>query len=97
MPATGLPIALYPGQPYTETVLTVQRGDVLFFYTDGLIEAENEKGEMFGFERLQGLLASEQTHGVDAILQTVEGAVQRFRGATEPFDDATLMVLRLDA
>ena len=97
MPATGLPIAIYPGQPYTEAVLTVERGDVLFFYTDGLVETENDKDEMFGFERLQSLLASQQAHGIDAILQTVEETVQRFRGATEPFDDATMMVLRLDA
>jgi sigma-B regulation protein RsbU (phosphoserine phosphatase) len=96
MPATGLPIAIYPGQPYTEGVLTVQRGDVLFFYTDGLIEAENEREEMFGVERLQGLLRKRHTHGIDDILQDVESAVKQFRGATEPFDDATMMVLRLD-
>ena len=86
------------GQPMPFTGETrVDRGDVLFFYTDGLVETENDKDEMFGFERLQSLLASQQAHGIDAILQTVEETVQRFRGATEPFDDATMMVLRLDA
>ena len=97
MPATGLPIALYPGQPYTETVLTVRPGDVLFFYTDGLVEAENDREEMFGFERLQAVLSSEQTHGIDAILQRVEGEAKAFRGPVEPLDDATMMVLRVDA
>ena len=97
MGATGLPIAIYPGQPYAEAVLPIQRGDMLFFYTDGLTETENERQEMFGVDRLQTLLAAEHTHGVDTILQRVEDAVKRFRGATEPFDDATMMVLRPDA
>jgi serine phosphatase RsbU (regulator of sigma subunit) len=51
---------------------------------------------MFGVERLQGLLRKRHTHGIDDILQDVESAVKQFRGATEPFDDATMMVLRLD-
>ena len=97
MPATGLPIALYPGQPYREERIAVDRGDVLFFYTDGLVETENAREEMFGFERLQQVLAAEHTHGIDAILQRVEQAAKTFRGPVEPFDDATMMVLRLDA
>jgi serine phosphatase RsbU (regulator of sigma subunit) len=95
MPATGLPIALYPGQPYEERVVPVGSGDLLFFYTDGLVEAEDEAGEMFGAERLQTILAAHQTEGVDTILEHVEEAAKRFRGATEPMDDATLMALRL--
>jgi len=96
MPATGLPIALYPGQPYQEAIVPVCAGDLIFFYTDGLLEAENEAGDMFGADRLQSLLAAEQAHGTDAILQRVEDAVTRFRGTAEPFDDATMMVLRVD-
>jgi serine phosphatase RsbU (regulator of sigma subunit) len=94
--STGLPIALYPGQNYEERTVAVDSGDVLFFYTDGLVEAENEADEMFGADRLQALLAAEQGHGIDTILERVEAAVRRFRGAAEPRDDATLMVLRLD-
>ena len=60
MSATGLPIALYPGQQYTEEVVPARSGDLLFFYTDGLVEAEDESGEMFGFDRLKALLGKEQ-------------------------------------
>jgi serine phosphatase RsbU (regulator of sigma subunit) len=97
MPATGLPIAIYPGQPYSEAVVPVREGDLIFFYTDGLTEAENERGEMFGLERLQAILAEVQTDAVDTVLERVETAVRAFRGSTEPFDDATLMALRLNA
>lgn len=44
MGATGLPLALLPGQPYTEVVTHVHDGDMLFFYTAGVVEAENEAG-----------------------------------------------------
>jgi serine phosphatase RsbU (regulator of sigma subunit) len=95
MGATGLPIALYPGQPYGEEVVPARPGDLLFFYTDGLVEAEDESGEMFGFDRLKALLGREQRQGVDTVLHEVEEAVRRFRGNHEPMDDATLMALRL--
>jgi serine phosphatase RsbU (regulator of sigma subunit) len=96
MGATGLPIALYPGQPYEEKVVPARPDDLLFFYTDGLVEAEDDSGEMFGIDRLQALLGIEQTKGVDTVLHEVEEAVRRFRGNHEPMDDATMMALRLN-
>jgi sigma-B regulation protein RsbU (phosphoserine phosphatase) len=96
MGATGLPIALYPGQPYTEKVVPARAGDLVFFYTDGLVEAEDESGDMFGIDRLKDLLGIKQTKGVDTILHEVEDAVRRFRGNHEPMDDATMMALRLN-
>lgn len=95
MPATGLPIALYAGRPYREAVVPVRAGDLIFFYTDGLVEAENEAGEMFGVERLHVMLAREQAQGIEVVLEHVEEAVRSFRGGAEPLDDATLMALRL--
>jgi serine phosphatase RsbU (regulator of sigma subunit) len=97
MPATGLPIALYPGQPYKEAVVSVRSGDLIFFYTDGLLDTEDDHGEMFGAARLNAILAREHTEGIDTVLERVEEAVRRFRGQTEPFDDATMMALRLNA
>ena len=67
----------------------------LFFYTDGLVETENEQKEMFGAERLEAILERVRTDGIDTILQTVEESVKAFRGSAEPFDDATMMALRI--
>lgn len=91
MGATGLPIALYPGQPYAEARRPVRPGDLIFFYTDGLVEMENAAGERFGADRLQALLVAQQPNGIDAVLEGVEDALRQFRGSTEPFDDATMM------
>jgi serine phosphatase RsbU (regulator of sigma subunit) len=94
--STGMPIALYAGQGYQEAVVDVGTGDLLFFYTDGLVETENEQGEMFGADRLQALLAAEHAEGIEVVLQRVDNAVRAFRGRAEPLDDATTMALRVD-
>jgi sigma-B regulation protein RsbU (phosphoserine phosphatase) len=94
--STGLPIALYSGHGYRELSVPLGPGDLLFFYTDGLVEAENAQGDMFGAERLQAIVASDEAQTVDAVLERVEQAVRTFRGTTEALDDATMMVLRLD-
>jgi serine phosphatase RsbU (regulator of sigma subunit) len=96
MTSTGLPIALYSGHEYREASLAIVPGDLLFFYTDGLVEAENEAGEMFGAERLQQIIATVQSDGLDVVIGRIEQAVRAFRGRAEPLDDATLMALRLD-
>jgi serine phosphatase RsbU (regulator of sigma subunit) len=94
--STGMPIALFSGQGYTHASVEIGPGDLLFFYTDGLVETENSAGEMFGAESLQALLASEHDQSADGVLERVETAVRTFRGSAEPFDDATMMALRLD-
>jgi serine phosphatase RsbU (regulator of sigma subunit) len=94
--STGMPIALYAGQGYQEAVVRVSAGDLLFFYTDGLVETENEAGEMFGAERLQALLEVKHDTRIGITLERVETTVRTFRGGAEPFDDATMMALRID-
>lgn len=93
--STGLPIALYAGHGYAEGRVDVEPGDLLFFYTDGLVEAENGSEEMFGAERLQQLLAEAQSRDLASILTLVEQRVRAFRGEVEPLDDATMMALRV--
>ncbi len=95
--STGLPIAMFPGHGYKEASVALNEGDILFFYTDGITEVENERGEMFGSDRLEELLLEHHKEGVDALLAHIEQEVLAFRGAADLFDDATMMVLRLGA
>jgi serine phosphatase RsbU (regulator of sigma subunit) len=96
MTSTGLPIALYSGHEYGDSSIAIGSGDLLFFYTDGLVEAENEAGEMFGLERLQRIIAAVQADEIDTVIERIEETVRTFRGSAEPLDDATLMALRFD-
>ena len=91
----GMPVGLFAGHGYTERSVQLADEDVLFFYTDGLVEVENEAGEMFGAERLESLLRNYSGQGVDVLLERAEQGVRSFRGAAEPFDDLTIMALRL--
>jgi serine phosphatase RsbU (regulator of sigma subunit) len=93
--AGGMPVGLYPGQGYVEKTVQLADNDLLFFYTDGMVEVENEQGEMFGAERLEPLLRPQRDEGVDTLLERVENHVRHFRGRAEPFDDVTIMALRL--
>ncbi len=93
MPSTGLPIGMLSGRGYHEHTADVAEGDLLFFYTDGCVEAENGAGDMFGTERLEAALRS--VTATDDTLTLVEAEVSRFRGDREPFDDATMMVVRV--
>ena len=95
LPTSGMPVGLFAGHGYTERAVQLVDNDVLFFYTDGLVEVENEAGDMFGSERLEALVRRHGREGVDALLQHAEEDVRRFRGAAEPFDDVTIMALHL--
>jgi serine phosphatase RsbU (regulator of sigma subunit) len=95
MSSTGLPVGLLAGRGYTEEVVQLASGDVLFFYTDGCVEAESESDEMFGADRLERLLVERDTSGADDVLAEVEREVSRFRGSRELFDDATMMAVKV--
>ena len=93
--STGMPIAIYAGHGYLESQVALEPGDLLFLYTDGLVEAENSAGEMLDAERLREMLAAEQPHEIVGVLRFVEEQVSRFRGTVELMDDATMMALRI--
>ena len=93
--ATGRPIGLMPGGGYAERRVTLETGDRLFLYTDGLLDAENPSGVAFGAERLEALLAHEGALEPPALLARVERAYQEHRGTMDAADDATLLVLKV--
>jgi serine phosphatase RsbU (regulator of sigma subunit) len=92
--STGLPVGMLAGRGYTEAQVQLAAGDLLFFYTDGCVEAENSAGDMFGSERLEALLAA-GFDGTDDVLARVEEAVKGFRAGQEASDDATTMAVRV--
>ncbi|HKV99930.1 MAG TPA: SpoIIE family protein phosphatase, partial [Vicinamibacterales bacterium] len=95
MASTGLPVGLLSGRGYTAREVQLSAGDLLFFYTDGCVEASNLAGEMFGAERLEALLTTGGPMSPEDVLLRVEQAVKAFRGAAEPFDDETMMAVRV--
>ncbi len=93
---TGGPvIGLLPNVPYSDDSLTLEKGDVLLAYTDGISEAMTESDEEWGEERM--LRAAEPLmHGsAEEILHGVFAAADRFTGSALQHDDMTLLVLKV--
>src|SRR4051812_36877464 len=91
--STGLPVGMLAGHGYSEREVQLAPGDLLFFYTDGCVEMENETGDMFGSDRLESLVAAASRGSAEEVLATVEGAIATFRGGRDLFDDATMMAV----
>jgi sigma-B regulation protein RsbU (phosphoserine phosphatase) len=89
----GLPLGIREAERYVERTTTLSRGDVLLMYTDGIIEARRDGGEMFGVERLdEALGAPPVTGNAASIVHRVLGAVEAFTGGAAAEDDRTVLV-----
>src|SRR5215207_3555590 len=64
--ARGMPLGLMPGMGYEEGEVSLREGNCVLFYSDGLVEAHDPKGEMFGFPRLREVVAE---HGEERSLE----------------------------
>ncbi len=93
--AEGFPLGMFPKATYEEFTLATQPGDALLFVSDGITDAENAQGEMYGDERLAGLLCAHRKRSAGAIAEAILADVTRFQGAHDRFDDETIIVLRV--
>jgi serine phosphatase RsbU (regulator of sigma subunit)/anti-sigma regulatory factor (Ser/Thr protein kinase) len=91
--ATGMPLGAMPGMTYEEHETYLAPGDSILFHSDGLVEAHNPSGEMFGFPRLQQVVANSRgsEHLIDACLTELRAFVG---GDWEQEDDITLVTLQ---
>jgi serine phosphatase RsbU (regulator of sigma subunit) len=91
--ARGMPLGLMPGMEYEEKQIVLQEGDSALLYTDGLVEAHDPQREMFGFPRLQALVAEhgEQQALGDFLMEELYSFVGE---SWEQEDDITLVTLR---
>jgi serine phosphatase RsbU (regulator of sigma subunit)/anti-sigma regulatory factor (Ser/Thr protein kinase) len=89
--ATGMPLGLMPGMNYQELSADLTPGEVMLLSSDGIVEAHDAHGEMFGFPRVREVVG---TSGDDVIRGLLEG-FGRFTGpGHEPEDDVTLVSIR---
>jgi serine phosphatase RsbU (regulator of sigma subunit)/predicted ester cyclase len=92
--ATGMPLGLMPGMEYEEKQTILEAGEAALLYSDGLVEAHDPKGEMFGFPRLRALVAehAEEERPLGKFLME---ELYTFVGeGWEQEDDITLLTLR---
>jgi serine phosphatase RsbU (regulator of sigma subunit)/predicted ester cyclase len=94
--ARGMPLGLMPGMSYEQKEIVLDAGETALFYSDGLVEAHDPKGEMFGFPRLQELVAE---HGEEGRLEgfLLEELYSFVGEGWEQEDDITFLTLRRSA
>jgi serine phosphatase RsbU (regulator of sigma subunit)/predicted ester cyclase len=94
--ARGMPLGIMPGMSYEEREVSLAEGTCVLFYSDGLVEAHNPRGEMFGFPRLRALVTE---HGEKRSLRNVllEELYTFVGEGWEQEDDITLLTLRRSA
>ena len=94
--ARGMPLGLMAGMSYEEGEVSLGEGGCVLFYSDGLVEAHDPEGDMFGFPRLRRLVAE---HGQERMLvDFLMGELTSFTGeGWEQEDDITLLTLRSSA
>lgn len=90
-------LGMRAGIKYKDNSILLNRGDVLYLYTDGITEANNEDKELYGESRLQALLEGCWDQPVESIVKAVRSDIDDFAGCAEQFDDITMIVLKMQS
>jgi sigma-B regulation protein RsbU (phosphoserine phosphatase) len=90
----GLPLGVDENWQYTEYTATVDPGQTLLLFTDGILEDRNIKGEMFGKNRFKDVIRRNADLGAEGLHKAIIDAVTTFQGEAQQEDDITLVVLK---
>ena len=93
--AEGFPLGMFPEVTYDEHRIETQPGDAIIFVSDGILDAENEKDEMYGDERLANMLCGHRELSAAEIAEAILSDVSRFQDGHDRFDDETIIVLKV--
>ena len=91
----GVVMGAMPGLAYGEDEARLEKEDSLFIFTDGVTEAMNPEGQLFGEARLEGILGRANQSSPRALTGDALQSVEQFAGEADQFDDITILVYRL--
>ena len=95
LPSTGgIALGVAPGFEYAESAVTLDPGDTIILYTDGVTEAMNAEGEEFGLDRLRNLFTNSPLKSPKETNTAIFEAVSAFAGETPQSDDITCLAFR---
>ena len=95
LPLTGgIALGIIPGLEYEQNTITLDKGETLVLYTDGVTEAMNSEGEQFGIERLREVFVGSVPANSDEAASMILEAVNDFAGGAAQSDDITCLTLR---
>jgi sigma-B regulation protein RsbU (phosphoserine phosphatase) len=91
----GFPLGMFEEATYEERTFSLNPGDIVVFHSDGVGDTQNSEGEFFGDDRVANLITENQQLSADGIADRILEEVDRFSGCRHPFDDRTLVVLKV--
>jgi phosphoserine phosphatase RsbU/P len=91
--ATGMSVGLLSARPYTEKEISLEAGDLVALYSDGVTEANDPQENEFEADRLIEVLRAQQKSPAGEIVEAVYQAVDAFASTAPQYDDITLMVI----
>jgi phosphoserine phosphatase RsbU/P len=94
--AGGLVLGLFEGATFEEETISLNRGDLLLVYSDGVTEAVNVAGDEFGDERLIACFVKRRAQPLQEILEALMADVKVFAGEALQNDDITMLLMRYD-
>jgi serine phosphatase RsbU (regulator of sigma subunit)/CHASE2 domain-containing sensor protein len=92
----AFPLGIIDDADYQETKLQLDSGDLAIFYTDGVVEAMNKKGKMYGFDRFLEVIKGNSGLDADKFLEKLINDINSFVGKAEQHDDLTIVVIKVD-
>jgi sigma-B regulation protein RsbU (phosphoserine phosphatase) len=92
---SGPVLGILPDAHFSDSTVTLEPGDILTLFTDGVTEQENESEEEFSPERLQRVIAEAGTETANSMVKDICSAVSSFSGEKEQADDLTVVVVKM--
>jgi sigma-B regulation protein RsbU (phosphoserine phosphatase) len=92
--STGMQLGVESDASYTQNSVTLNPGDFILLYTDGVTEAIDHQNNEFGMERLQKTVLTSRNSSTTDLCISIQQAIDNFTGPTTPFDDITMLVIK---
>jgi phosphoserine phosphatase RsbU/P len=93
--ATGLPLGLFDDASYDEFRFKMKPGDMFVFFSDGILDARNRKGELFGRGRVEEIITACTGRSADFVVESLFKAVAEHSAGVETFDDQTVLAIKV--
>ncbi len=93
--ATGLPLGLFDDAEYDEFTFQAKPGDMFVFFSDGILDARNKAGDMFGRHRTEAIIAGCVDNTPDCVVKALFKAVTEHAGGEDAFDDETVVAIKV--
>jgi sigma-B regulation protein RsbU (phosphoserine phosphatase) len=93
--ATGLPLGLFDEADYDEFDFRMKPGDMFVFFSDGILDARNRNGELFGRGRVEKIIAECSVNSAAAVVDALFKAAAEHSAGVETFDDQTVVAIRV--